>query len=433
MTNEFNNDKVTAIVERKPSCMIEMQIKAKAPLIKDAKLEAVKAVGKEVELPGFRRGKAPEEMILKKYPAQVEKETHSKLADLAFSEAEKLAKVPLLNNNARITFDLKKMSEDVAELVFQFETEPLIPTVDPKQFAPKPVKRAEVGEKEIEEAIRQMRFFFASWKEVSDRPIQEKDYIMIDLDTLEGESATRVFNQVRFEVSKERMAKWMQDLVIGAKVGDVREGTSEPDEDATEEEKKEFLPKKVRIKVLKLEEATLPSLDEEFAKKVGAKDLVHMRQSITDMLNRQRDEKAQELLREQVNAFLIKNYPFELPHSLIATEKEHRQKQLLQNANFRKDWENLSEDDRKKLLEKIEAEAMHSVQIFYLSRQIVRDANIGITYQDAQHEAIAMMRSHGKELPQSIDQIPKEVFAIALSKVILAKAQDYIIKNSSNK
>ncbi len=67
-------------------------------------------------------------------------------------------------------------------------------------------------------------------------------------------------------------------LVIGAKDGDVLEGISEPMTTATEEEKKEFAPKKVRITIIKLEEAALcPRSNDEFAKKVGAQDVARMR------------------------------------------------------------------------------------------------------------------------------------------------------------
>ena len=67
---------------------------------------------------------------------------------------------------------------------------------------------------------------------------------MIDLDTFEGDTAKRVFDEVRFEVKPERMALWMRNLVLNAKEGDVLEGLSEPDDTATEAEKKEFLPRK---------------------------------------------------------------------------------------------------------------------------------------------------------------------------------------------
>ncbi len=426
-TDELKSDEVRVQVHRKSACRIEMHVKTVPQIVKEARKNAIRSVKKEISFPGFRKGHAPDEMVLKEFPSDVEREMHKAIADLAFVAAQKIVKVPLLNNHSPISFDLKNQSmEEGAELVFSFETEPTVPNIDPLDFAVHPVKRAEVAEKQIDEAIRQMRFFYAHWKPIQERPIQEGDTIMIDLDIVEGEQVQKVFHHIRFEVSKERMADWMKKLVQGAKAGDVLEGLSEPDETATDEEKREFKPKKVKLTILKVEEALLPELNDDFAKKVGANDIPHMRQSIADLLNKQADEKVQTELREQVNRYLFERYPFELPQSLVETEKKHRFGQLMQNPKFKANWNQMSQEERKNLEEKLREEASRAVRLFYLSRQIVQNANIPVTHQEVQNEAISIRQSHG-ERNAEIDKMPKEIYALALSKVILIKAQDYLL------
>jgi hypothetical protein len=48
-----------------------------------------------------------------------------------------------------------------------------------------------------------------------------------------------------------------------------------------------------------------------------------------------------------------------------------------------------------------------------------------VTHKEIQDEAIATLQSFGQ---QTVDKIPKEIFALALSKVILAKAQSAILE-----
>jgi FKBP-type peptidyl-prolyl cis-trans isomerase (trigger factor) len=247
---------------------------------------------------------------------------------------------------------------------------------------------------------------------------------MINLDTIEGDVPQQVFHQIRFEVSKERMANWMKELVLGAKSGDVLEGMSQPDDTASEEEKKEFKPKKIRLTVLKVEEATLPELTPEFTQKVGAVDAEAMRKSIEGNLNARAEESVQDALRTQVNEFLTENYSFELPHSLIQTEQKHRIDQQLQNPKFKARFDKMTQEERKKIEAEAESEAREAVRLFYLSRQIVRDASISVTHQEVQEEAIRMLQSSGAH---NIDKISKEVFALGLSKVLLAKAQSHIL------
>jgi trigger factor len=421
---EFKNDAVRVSVHRKPFCRVEFEVHASASLIHAARRAAAKAVSKEISLPGFRKGKAPEELILRNYGPQVEKELQKQLADLAYIEAQKLAQVPLLNSGARITFDLKHINDQGADLRYSFETEPQVPPVDIKQFVRKEVKRPEVSEKQIEEAIRQMMFFYAEWKPVEERPIQDGDYIMIDLDTIDGETPQKVFHHIRFEVSKERMAGWMKQLVQGAKAGDVLEGMSEPDDTASEEEKKEFKPKKVRLSILKVEQAVLPELNDEFAKKVGAETVEAMRVSVAEILNSQADQKVRAELREQVNDYLVTTYPFELPQSLVQTEKQHRIDQLMRDPKFKGSWNQMSAEERASFEEKVSAESAQAVRLFYLSRQIVNQEKIPIAHKEIQDEAVATLQSFGNH---SADKVTKELYALALSKVILAKAQDAVL------
>jgi trigger factor len=236
--NEFSNDELKVLVHRKPHCLIELEVHVGSDMIQKARQMAIKAVNKTATLPGFRKGKAPEEMVLKKFGPQVERDLHQQLADLAYAGAQKLAAIPRLNNNAQISFQMKKLTDENGELSFTFETEPQAPTVDPTKFHSKAIKRPDVTDKEIDEAVRQMQYFYAAWTPITDRPIEDGDTIMINLDTL-GEDGqwNQVFNHVRFEVSKERMAEWMKNLVKGAKAGDVLEGLSEPDDTATDAEK----------------------------------------------------------------------------------------------------------------------------------------------------------------------------------------------------
>ena len=166
---ELTNDKIHVSIRRKPNCAIELIVKAAPSLIELARRDAIKSINKEVLIPGFRKGKAPEQMIAKKFSREIDKELHGKLADAAFIEAQNLTKIPVLNRNSKVSFDVKKLTAEGAELSFSFDTEPTVPSIDPALFVPKPIQKRSVGEAELEEAIQQMRFFFADWKTVIDR------------------------------------------------------------------------------------------------------------------------------------------------------------------------------------------------------------------------------------------------------------------------
>ena len=428
----LQNENVRFTIHQKPACIVEFDVEALEPLVKSAHKKAARTISKEVTLPGFRKGKAPEEMILKNFAKEVDKEWQQEIANACFQECEKLAKVSILHRDAKITYKMKSYSPSGALLTLSLETEPKIPRVDPKQFQLKPVKQPEVNEEKINETIRQTQLFFANWQHIHDRPIQEGDFVLLDVDLIENHPPTPLFSHTRFEVTEKSMAKWMRELVVGKKTGESVEGISVPDEDASKEDKEELKPKKVRITIKSVDTATLPDLSDAFAQKLGAASLEDMKTKINDLLNKQAKAHVQEAQREQVNEFLLTHYPFDLPTTLIEKETQFRFRQLLQDNDFQKYWENLSAEDRKKTIQTVYQQSEKAVKMFYLCRQIVTDANIRISAED-----IPPPDSSALELlinPQKMFHHQRNAeteHAEAFSRLVLEKAEDYIIENAA--
>ena len=88
----------------------------------------------------------------------------------------------------------------------------------------------------------------------------------------------------------------------------------------------------------------------------------------------------------------------------------------------------MSNDERQKAEDEIKQEAAQAISLFYLSRHMVNEAKIPISQNDVQQEAIATLNAMRGRGQGKVDKIPKEVYALALSKVLLAKAQDHIIQ-----
>lgn len=426
---EISTDHLKINIKKLPLCKVELSVHADPEFVKLAQKKAAKEVSKQVSIPGFRKGKAPIETILKKYSSAVEEKLNSVLADEAFKACQKATNLKILSNGPKITYDAKSISlENGAELTYKFELEPEIPSVDPLKFSPKSIKAPKVTKKEIDEAIHQTKFYYAEWNEITDRVAKEGDYLLLDIETTE-EPKQKVFQDTRFEISDKRMAKWMQELVIGSKTNDSIEGTSKPDPDAPDKEKKEFEPKKVKITIKKIEEAALPNLDDEFAKKLGAESVEALKESVEKMLQDQAQAKYDQDKRESVNKFLIDTYQFDLPSSLLQKEIDFRFSQLMENSKTKKEYETFSDEEKQKQMDNLRKQSIDAVRLFYISRKVVSDAKINVTYDDVIKEALTSLQHHGhtKIDPKSI---PQEVYALAFSKVMLKKAQDYIFNQN---
>jgi trigger factor len=430
---ELHNEQVRFTIHERPKCIVEFNVEALAPVMKKARHLAVKRVAKEVSLPGFRKGKAPEELIEKNYKQAVEKEWQQEIANVALQECQKLAKVRLLHRDGKITYQMKSHSSNGALLLLFLEVEPRIPHVDPKLMHLKAVKRPDVNTDKIEETIRQVQLFFATWTNVEDRPVQLGDFVSLDVDLIENTPAVSLFSDTRFEVTEKSMSKWMFDLVFGKEVGAVSEGVSVPDDTASEEEKAELTAKKVRITIRSINTAVLPELNDDFVKKIGAATVDEMREKITALLNKQADEHVLEEQRKQVSHFLLHENPFELPVTLIEKETEFRFRQLWDDAGFQDYWKGLSADERQKMIRTVHEQSEKAVRMFYLCRQIASDAQLKIGAEDLPAPATTTLDLLlDMKKPQYQQKSPEIEHAEAYSRLILEKAEDFIIRNATS-
>lgn len=429
---EFSNEKLKVKAHFKPQCKVELEVHADPSIVKEARRKAIKMVGKEVTLPGFRKGKAPEALVEKNYSKHIDGEWQKCIADLVFEDCIKLASIPLLNNEPKINYNVKSHSMDEgAALTLFYETEPTIPQVNPQDITLKAVERPAVNEDKVNETIRQLLLFFAEWKKL-DRPIQENDFVILDVDVIEEDPPRKLFADVRFEVTDRSMAKWMKDLIMGKHRGEVLEGVSVPDEDASQKDQEELKPKKVRVVIKQVETASLPELTDEFARRLGAPSVDQMRTHVEQLLNQKADGHVKEKLREEVSELLLTKYRFDVPMSLIDREVRFRMQQLLQDQEYLHHWNSMTPEAKKRTVGSVAEQSEKAVRMFYLCRKILADAKITISPKDihkAPNTPLDMLLGERSDFhPQDNTEVHQ---AEAFSRLLLEKAEDFVIAHAT--
>lgn len=430
---EFKSDTVTFTLERQPGCKVEYKVKASPEVVKKARQEAVKSVSKEVSLPGFRKGRAPSHLILKKFEGPVNEQWDKAIADEVFRECQKLAHTSLLSSDAQISFNIQERSiEEGAQMTYTFESEPLVPDISLDDLELEEVKRETIDEKVIEENIKDIQSYFVTWEKVEGRGVKEDDHVVIDVDIIEETPPQKALTNARFEVKKGKMARWMHTLLIGMNPGEAKEGISKPDEDATDQDKESMPPKKVRLTLQSIETAIYPPLDDPLAQKMGAKNAEELRKNLEKLLNKRADDHVQKEYREQMSSYLLEKYPFELPQTLLQKETQFRIKQLVQDPSFQQKLMGMSGEERKETIKDIEVQGEKAVRLFYISRKIIQDNNIHISPSEVQkniNTPLDAMFSDHSDL-YSAKEHSQEQRAIATSRLILTKAEDFLISKA---
>lgn len=427
-----NHSQVTCIVHKRPNCLLEFEASAFKELISLYEAKALKILAKGLSLPGFRKGKVPDNFILQRFPKELKEKCQEIAVGEVLQECFKQTDIkPIDKDNVR--FKVHGFSPDELKVSFFFEVEPTIPHVDPALFKLKEVKKPVVDDSKVKETIRQVLFFYATWNKVEDRIIKEGDFLTLDVDLIEKVPPSALFTNTRFEVTDASMAKWMKDLLIGKKVGDVVEGISVPDEAVEATEKEAFKPQKVRITIKDMEDPILPELTPELLKNLGVESEEDFKKKIETMLQNQAEEHVKEEQRNQVKEFLLTQYPFDLPLSFIDKEVKFRVSQLNRNEEFLNHWRSLNQEEQKNTIDMIKMQSEKAVKLFHLTNQIVKEQNLSPSPHSlpkAPNTQLEALMNHNQM--SDYHQDPALRRAEAMSKLMLEEAENYIIAQATS-
>lgn len=423
---EVKTAHTTAHVQRLPGCRIKLEIQVDAEATQAAYAKAIKNVSKEVSLPGFRKGKAPDALILKQYGKHVTREWHDLIANTAFQEFLQTTNLlPFTRDKSVRRVEVKSASRETgSHIVIEYETSPAVPKVDKAQIKIEPFPRHVVTEKNIDERIHNLQLHYADWSIVNDRPIQEGDFVDLDIVAIDSHPQRTVCEDMRFEVAEGKMGSWMRKLLIGHHVNDSVEGVSEREE-GDETPAEDFKPTQCRITVKSLYTSQLPALDEAFAKKLGLKDIADLRPKVVDELNRRADTEVKDRHRAQVEEQLLRIYPFEIPTSMIDEQKRVMVAERLHHLKQSGTTEPM-EQLRKEVEHAVDQELNRAYRLFFLCRSVADAHQIQVLQNEIYDEM-------GRQMMMSPDQAmafqnmgAEEVQSKLYVNVLSRKALDFL-------
>ena len=409
--------------------MVRLEIAVDPVAAKAAHSKAVKNVNKEISIPGFRKGKAPESLVDQQFGKICQ-------PGMARSPGQHNSFMEFLNHTKRYPFttdssikkaEVKSASlENGAQLVIEYEAKPQIPEVDGNSLQLKAIKRHTVTEAEVEDTIRQIQLRHAEWQDITDRPVQEGDFVDLTIDALDH-PPRNICTDMRFEVSQGKMGTWMRNLIIGHSLHDVVEGTSEKEENTPSDEPgEEFVPTLCRITINKIKTAKPFPLTDELAQKVGLKSIDELKPRVEQDLNRRAEEEKQDQLRAQVEDLLLEKYPFDIPQSLIDKQRKELLDKRVEDLTRREADPQKMIGMVKEIEEGINKELDRAYRLFFISRKIAEENGIQVFENEIINEMMRqMMLPPGQGIIDS-SMHPDEARSKLYVNVLSQKVLDYL-------
>lgn len=375
----------------------EVEIKLSYNEIKNEIEEEVKKQTKKIQLPGFRKGKAPISMLKKMYGDAFEYEASEKIANSFFW---KVAEEKDLKPIGQPTMtDLK--FEPQKELSFKVKYE-VIPKLEIKNYKGLTfdVPDLVAGDDEINKEID---YILKSNKTLEDADlITDKNYtIDSEVVLLERNGETQTDSKpekMQIDLTAEGIAKDIVDNSKDKKVGDSFEFTFKDEhshklEDGKEEVHKEEY--KYQVKILGIKKVVLPELNEELIKKV-TKDKVttqeQLREEIKKDIQGYYDQQTEEMVRVKFVSEILKKNEFDPPKTLVNNILEEYVKAEEEKAKKSRYPFN-KEEARNRLQKSAESE----VKWYLIKNEIQKLENISVS--DSDFNELAEKESQTTGLP----------------------------------
>lgn len=384
--NIFNDDHLTVTVSRKPHCEVKFDIKVKPEAVKAAYFQTLKDVNKEVSIPGFRKGRAPNSFLEDRYASTIQKSFVELALQTAFQDAVQLTHIhPLKDGHMKRPVVHECSSEKGAHFTIEFESRPVIPSVKVEELKIKKQQPKPITDQDCESALDNLLLQFAKYEPISDRHAQENDFVDISLTILEDPPQEVIHNQ-RIQVNTSKgIPAWIYQKVLGLGVEESAEGMTEQNASLTNSPSDpNFQPLPFRVTVHAIWEGVLPAIDEELAKRVGLSSVEELKSKIKERLEQEAERGAYEGTIDEIERSLVEKYPIEIPQSYIKEDKEARLEHYrkLQEKEQDEDVEN----NFKEIDKSIEKSTIYNLQLFFLFRKIAADYDIEITSEDLSHE-----------------------------------------------
>jgi len=397
-------------------------------------------IAQAARLPGFRPGKAPADLVRRRYAREIAEELQRKVATKAYEEGVKESK---LNIFAAVGVDggvITAGQPAVVKITVDLQPDFALPEYKGLPiFAP----AVEVADAEVEAAITDLRQQRADYV-VVERAAAAGDYVRLNYTgTLNGKLIAEIAPErpiygtqnATWEEAGAAQAPGVRaiiDGIVGLKAGDKKEVTqtfpAEFEVPALAGQTANYA-----LEVLEIREKRPVALDDAFLKSLQCESVEQLQGRIRDDLKSRKEQESHASRREQVVKALNGAVEFPLPESAVENEtqsllRDHIERQMRQGvteADFEKHKDELHKSAH--------TAAAARVKLLMILLKIAEKENIKVENDDL-HQRITQEAMMTRQRPEQIVkrlQEDRSLLAHLQRAILHAKTLDFVVQHAN--
>ena len=414
---------------------VKLSFTVEAEKFEEAMKKVYSKTAKYFNIPGFRKGKAPMQLVERQYGSEIfYEDAFNELVPDLYDEAIKENNVEAVS---KPDIDITQM-EKGKDLIFT-ATVQTKPEVKLGKYKGIEIKKIEynVSDEEINHELGHMQERNSRLISVEDRPVEEGDITVIDFEgfvdgvPFEGGKA----ENHELEIGSKTFIPGFEDQIVGMKIDEERDiNVKFPEEYFSKDLAGKDATFKVKLHEIKKKE--LPELDDEFAKDVSEFDtLDELKKSIKEKIEEENKNKEKYETEEEAIKTVCENTEIDIPSGMIELEIDN----MVKDIEARLSYQGLKLEQYLQMMGKTESEmrtefeeqAKRSVKSRLVLEAIATAEDTLPTDEEVTEKIKEMAKQYNRDEKELLEN--EQLKSYLADSMKTEKAIDFIVKNAKIK
>lgn len=367
--------------------------------------EAIKKVyfksAKYFNIPGFRKGKAPIQIVEKYYGKEIfYEDAFNEIAQETLEEAVEENKLQVVSRPDIEVTQIEKGKDLIFTAIFQTK-----PEAELGKYKGIEIKKIEynVSDEDIEHELGHMQEHNSRMITIEDRPVEKGDIATIDFEGFVDEVA---FDGGKaegheLEIGSNTFIPGFEDQIIGMKIDE--------EKDVNVQFPKEYFSKDLagkdatfKVKLHEIKKKELPKLDDEFAKDVSEFDtLKELKEDIKAKKQKENDEKAKYETENEVIKKVYDNMKVDVPSGMIEIEIDNMLKDVEQRLSYQglklEQYLQMMGKTQEDMRKEYEPQAIDGIKSRLALEAVIKAEKIEATDKEIDEKLKEMAKNYGKD------------------------------------
>ncbi len=414
---------------------VKLEFKIEAKKFDEAIMKVYNKSAKYFNIPGFRKGKAPFNIVERMYGDEIfYEDAFNELVPAIYEKEIEDNKIEAVSKPDIHIVTMKKGEDLVFTATVQTK-----PEVELGKYKGVELEKIEypVTDDDVEHELVHMQEHNARTITVEDRPVKEKDIAVIDFEgfvdgkAFEGGKAEKH----ELEIGSKTFIPGFEDQIIGMKIDEEKDIKVKFPEDYFS---KDLAGKDAtfKVKLYEIKEKKLPILDDEFAKDVSEFDTLNdLKVSIKEKKQAQNDDRAKHETESLAIEAVAKETKIDIPSGMIDTEIDAMMRDLEQQLSYQgiglDQYLHIMNKTRKEIEDNYREQAEKNVKSRLILEAIIKAEKLEASQEEIDSKVKEMATSYGrKEEELNKNEALKEYIS---NNIKTEKAIELIIKNAKIK